>query len=67
MRNKTLRRAKRKSTRKQFPITKLIAYLATLALAGFVVSQGTESTAAWTFLGMSIGLLFGRYGSAIGG
>lgn len=37
-----------------------IAYVITLILAGYIVHEGVESSAAWGFLGGAVGFLFGR-------
>ena len=38
----------------------LVCYIATLILAGFIANSGLESPAIWGFLGVAIGLLFGK-------
>ena len=38
-----------------------IAYIATLILAGFLINKNVESAAAWGFLGVAIGALFGEF------
>lgn len=38
----------------------VICYVATLILAGFIAQSGLESPAVWGFLGVAIGLLFGK-------
>ena len=42
---------------------KIIAYISTLILAGFLVYMQVESPAAWGFLGSAIGTLFGQFSS----
>ena len=37
-----------------------ICYMATLILAGFIVQRGLDAPAVWGFLGVAIGLLFGK-------
>jgi len=38
----------------------VVCYLATLVLAGFIAHSGLDSPAVWGFLGVAIGLLFGK-------
>jgi hypothetical protein len=38
----------------------VVCYVATLILAGFIANSGLESPAIWGFLGVAIGLLFGK-------
>ncbi len=38
----------------------VICYVATLILAGFIADSRLESHAVWGFLGVAIGLLFGK-------
>jgi hypothetical protein len=57
-------RSKRSSTlrpkRKMTSLEMIICYVATLILAGFIAHSGLESPAVWGFLGVAIGLLFGK-------
>ncbi len=38
----------------------VICSVATLILAGFIANSGLDSPAVWGFLGVAIGLLFGK-------
>jgi hypothetical protein len=38
----------------------VVCYAATLILAGFIAHSGIDSPAVWGFLGVAIGLLFGK-------
>ena len=38
----------------------VICYVATLILAGCIAHSGLDSPAVWGFLGVAIGLLFGK-------
>ncbi len=57
---------KRRTKSKSKPKTKMnsletiICYVATLILAGFIAQSGLDSPAVWGFLGVAIGLLFGK-------
>jgi len=39
---------------------RILAYIATLVLAGIALYRGTELPAFWTFLGVALGSLFGN-------
>ena len=57
-------RSKRKKPSKaKYNLTSLetvVCYIATLILAGFIANSGLDSPAVWGFLGVAIGLIFGK-------
>ena len=42
------------------PLETVFCYIATLILAGFLAHSRVDSPVVWGFLGVAIGLLFGR-------
>jgi hypothetical protein len=62
----TTRRATRrtrkqtKSKAKRISLEIVICYVATLILAGYIAHSGLDSSAVWGFLGVALGLLFGK-------
>ena len=60
---KTKRRTNNKPSPQKAKMTSLeivVCYVATLILAGFIADSRLESPAVWGFLGVAIGLLFGK-------
>ena len=49
-----------KAKHKMTSLETVICYVATLILAGFIAHSGLDSPAVWGFLGVAVGLLFGR-------
>lgn len=59
----TRKRTNSKSKPQKTKMTSLeivVCYVATLVLAGFIADSRLESPAIWGFLGVAIGLLFGK-------
>ena len=59
----TLKRQSKRKSKPKFKMNSLetvICYVATLILAGFIAQSGLDSPAVWGFLGVAIGLLFGK-------
>jgi hypothetical protein len=38
----------------------MVCYLAVLVLAGYIAGKGIDAPAVWGFLGVAIGILFGK-------
>ncbi len=53
-------RGESKPKTKMTSLETVICYVATLILAGFIAHSGLDSPAVWGFLGVAIGLLFGK-------
>jgi hypothetical protein len=51
---------KRRTKGKMTSLETVVCYVATLILAGFIAHSGIDSPAVWGFLGVAIGLLFGK-------
>lgn len=60
MTTKRERKAKTKPKTKMTSLEIVVCYVATLILAGFIAHSGLDSPAVWGFLGVAIGLLFGK-------
>jgi hypothetical protein len=60
MMRKRRTRCKSKPKTKMASLETVICYVATLILAGFIAHSGLDSPAVWVFLGVAIGLLFGK-------
>jgi hypothetical protein len=56
----TRKTAKCKTKGKLTPYGTIVCYVATLILAGFIANSDIDSPVVWGFLGVAIGLLFGK-------
>jgi hypothetical protein len=54
------KKVRAKPTTKMTSLDTVVCYVATLILAGFIAQSGIDSPAVWGFLGVAIGLLFGK-------
>lgn len=60
MATRTKRKNHSKAKYKLTSLETVICYVATIILAGFIAHSGIDSPAVWGFLGVAIGLIFGK-------